>query len=348
MTWLDQLRRRRARVRPWRPRVRRQPGRRARRPARPHRRPAHERPARGRPAAARHRRVAAHRPTLTAPPHEPHPHLTRDLAPRPGAFPHEGVTMRSSRTTALAMAGVLSLGLLAACSTNDDPAGDSSTSGDGKVTITVAGLQPGAEQTAVDALNERVDGVRGEVPGHQRRDARSTTGWRRRSPPHLAGGTLPNVFEIPLTDAKTLIENGQLADIDAQVKQLPVRRRLQQEPARGRHERRRQGLRDPGQVHLRASRCTTTATCSTQAGLDPDKPPTTWDEVREYAKTIHDKTGVAGLRDDGARQRRRLAADRRGVLPRRRHPGARRRQVRRPRWTTRPSRSTCSSCSDLR
>jgi ABC-type glycerol-3-phosphate transport system substrate-binding protein len=31
-----------------------------------------------------------------------------------------------------------------------------------------------------------------------------------------------------------------------------------------------------------------------QAGLDPDDPPTTWDEVREDAKTIADATGVAG------------------------------------------------------
>ena len=32
----------------------------------------------------------------------------------------------------------------------------------------------------------------------------------------------------------------------------------------------------------------------TAAGLDPDTPPTTWDEVRAAAKTIAEKTGVAG------------------------------------------------------
>jgi ABC-type glycerol-3-phosphate transport system substrate-binding protein len=31
-----------------------------------------------------------------------------------------------------------------------------------------------------------------------------------------------------------------------------------------------------------------------QAGLDPDAPPTTWDEVRQYAKQISEKTGKAG------------------------------------------------------
>ena len=36
-------------------------------------------------------------------------------------------------------------------------------------------------------------------------------------------------------------------------------------------------------------------TLFTQAGLDPDKPPTTWDEVRAAAKTIAEKTGEAGF-----------------------------------------------------
>ena len=47
----------------------------------------------------------------------------------------------------------------------------------------------------------------------------------------------------------------------------------------------------------------------TQAGLDPDKPPTTWDEVRADAKAIADKTGHGRLRADGAGQHRRLDPD---------------------------------------
>jgi ABC-type glycerol-3-phosphate transport system substrate-binding protein len=35
----------------------------------------------------------------------------------------------------------------------------------------------------------------------------------------------------------------------------------------------------------------------TQAGLNPDQPPKTWDEVRTAAKAIADKTGVAGFAD---------------------------------------------------
>ena len=37
----------------------------------------------------------------------------------------------------------------------------------------------------------------------------------------LAAGTLPTVFEVPFTDARTLGDNGQLADLTADVKKLP-------------------------------------------------------------------------------------------------------------------------------
>src|SRR5207244_2832882 len=37
----------------------------------------------------------------------------------------------------------------------------------------------------------------------------------------LAAGTLPTVFEVPFTDARTLGDNGQLADLTAEVKKLP-------------------------------------------------------------------------------------------------------------------------------
>ena len=62
--------------------------------------------------------------------------------------------------------------------------------------------------------------VRGEVPEHHGRAAGLR--WLASTfTTQLAGGTLPNVFEIPLTDGKTLIENNQLADIDKYVKALP-------------------------------------------------------------------------------------------------------------------------------
>ena len=49
----------------------------------------------------------------------------------------------------------------------------------------------------------------------------STTGPAPTFTAALAGGTLPDVFTIPFTDGKSLIEQGQLADITELVKALP-------------------------------------------------------------------------------------------------------------------------------
>jgi len=202
--------------------------------------------------------------------------------------------MRSSRNTALAMAGVLSLGLLAACGQGggQGAATTSAAPGDEKVTITVAGLLPGAEQDAVDALDKRVTEFEAKYPNitvePQEYQWLATT-----FAANLAGGTLPTVFEIPVTDGKTLIENGQLADIDAQVKALPYADQFNDAVVANAKGADGKFYAVPAKsfysVALHYNR-----NLFTQAGLDPDKPPTTWDEVRKDAKIIHDKTGVYG------------------------------------------------------
>ena len=108
----------------------------------------------------------------------------------------------------------------------------------------------------------------------------------------LAGDTLPDVFTIPFTDGKSLIEQGQLADITDLVKALPYADQVQ--PQRARHRPGRDGHifgvpRQGYGIGLQYNR-----DLFTQAGLDPDKPPTTWDEVRAAAKAIAEKTGQAG------------------------------------------------------
>ena len=78
----------------------------------------------------------------------------------------------------------------------------------------MAGLQPGAEQTAVDALNERVTQFEAKYPDITIKTQEYN--WLASTfAADLAGGTLPDVFEVPATDTKVLIQNGQIADIDA-------------------------------------------------------------------------------------------------------------------------------------
>lgn len=202
--------------------------------------------------------------------------------------------MRSSRTAAIATVGVLSFGLLAACSSNGS-SGSPSTPAPvftGPVTITVAGLQPGAEKTAVDALNERVTQFQAKYPNITIKTQEYN--WLASTfAADLAGGTLPTVFEVPATDTKTLIQNGQIADIDTAIKQLPYANDFNKEVLAA-------GLSDDGKIYAVPAKSIYAVALHynrklfTDAGLDPDKPPTTWDEVRADAKTIHDKTGTPG------------------------------------------------------
>lgn len=208
--------------------------------------------------------------------------------------------MRSSRTTALGMAGALAVGLLAACSATGGttspttPAAGSGTPGaPGPVTITVAGTLPGASQDNVDQLNARVKEFEAKYPYITVKPEEYL--WTATTfTAQLAGGTLPTVFEIPVTDGKTLIQNHQLANIDAQVKaDMPYYNDFN--PAIVGNAKGADGTfyAVPAK-NFYANALHINRTLFTQAGLDPNKPPTTWDEVRQDAKIIHDKTGVWG------------------------------------------------------
>ena len=97
----------------------------------------------------------------------------------------------------------------------------------------------------------------------------------------------------PTHHAKGLADNGQIADIDDQVQSLPYAGDFNEallEAGRGADGR---IYAVPAKsiygVALHYNRA-----LFEQAGLDPDNPPTTWDEVRTAAKAIKDETGNAG------------------------------------------------------
>jgi len=194
------------------------------------------------------------------------------------------MTMTSHRkVVAFTAAALVAVGALAGCST-----GGSSS---GKTELRVATFPPGADAAAYEAFatqeaqfeKEHTDidviGVEYEWTGPT-------------FAVQLAGGSLPDVFTVPFTDAKTLLENGQLMDVTEEMEALGYTDKFnpiildavtgadghyfgfpRQAYAMGLHYNR----------HL-----------FEQAGLDPDNPPTTWDEVRAAAKAIADATGKAG------------------------------------------------------
>ena len=212
--------------------------------------------------------------------------------------------MRSTRSTkGLALSGVLAISLLSACSTGTADAGgdgDAGAGGDGgdQVTLSVVSLIPGSEQAAFDAFDERVAQFEELYPNitiePQEYEWRATTFAAQ-----LAGGTLPDVYEIPLTDAKTLIENDQLADIDAQFQGLDYAGDFNETLLDA-------GKGEDGKVYAVPAKSIYGVALHynrelfEQAGLDPNAPPTTWDEIRAAAKTIKDATGQAGYAEMAA------------------------------------------------
>ncbi|HEY6569308.1 MAG TPA: extracellular solute-binding protein [Candidatus Limnocylindrales bacterium] len=159
------------------------------------------------------------------------------------------------------------------------------------VTISVGVLRPGATQAAVDALNLQISEFEAKYP------------WISVEPEEynwtaptftaaLAAGTLPDVFTIPFTDGKGLIAQDQIVNINDRVQALGYADKFNPNVIVN-------GQADDGSIRavpIAAYGMSLTYNCSlfTQAGLDPTKPPTTWDEIRAAAKTIAEKTGVAG------------------------------------------------------
>ncbi|NYE19693.1 ABC transporter substrate-binding protein [Microbacterium immunditiarum] len=194
--------------------------------------------------------------------------------------------MTSTRTR-LGIAGValVSAGaLLVGCSGGGAPATD------GKVTIKVA-IDAGLEQEARDNFDARVEVFEDANPDITV-EAQEYTWTAPTFTTDLAGGTLPDVFPIPFTDGRGLIANGQIADISDLVAELPYADQFNPNIAQA-------GQADDGgqwavPIAAYGQGLHYNRTLFEAAGLDPDDPPATWDEVREAAKKIADATGEAG------------------------------------------------------
>jgi ABC-type glycerol-3-phosphate transport system substrate-binding protein len=192
--------------------------------------------------------------------------------------------MKSPRSIAIAgIAAVAIVGALSACSQG--------AADDGKLELRVATFPPGADQAAYDAFAEQEKQFEElhpdiDVVGLEYEWTAPTFAAQ------LAGGSLPDVFTVPFTDSKTLLENGQLMDVTDELKELGYADKFnpiiisEVTDADGRIY----GF--PRQAY--ANGLHYNRDLFEQAGLDPDQPPTSWDEVRQAAKTIAEKTGKAG------------------------------------------------------
>lgn len=159
------------------------------------------------------------------------------------------------------------------------------------VTLKVVSLTPGSSEEAFAAFDAQVAAFEKDNSNIDVQ-AQEYEWTPDKFAADLAGGTLPDVFQVPFTDGRGLIENGQLADIDELFKGLDYAGDFNENVLQA-------GKGADGKVYavpyaaygvgLHYNR-----DLFEQAGLDPNTPPTTWDEVREAAKAISEKTGQAG------------------------------------------------------
>jgi multiple sugar transport system substrate-binding protein len=192
--------------------------------------------------------------------------------------------MKSTRMTALV--AVIVTSLLAVFASSVSSAATTKT-----VTISVASLIPGSTPAAIAQFNAQVAEFQKANPSIKVKPVEyQWTGPTFAA--KLAAGTLPTVFEVPFTDARTLGDNGQLADITAEVKQLPYFSKYNQAvlaegtTAKGKIVALPKGAYAQALHYNRA--------LFTAAGLNPNKPPTTWAQLAADAKQIAQKTGKAG------------------------------------------------------
>src|SRR6478672_10644310 len=119
--------------------------------------------------------------------------------------------MKSTRLLTVAAVA----GLLAVCAAATAVGSTTKT-----VTISVASLIPGSTPAAIQQFNAQVAQFEKANPSIKVKPVEYQ--WTAPSfAAKLAAGTLPTVFEVPFTDARTLGDNGQLADLTGGARALP-------------------------------------------------------------------------------------------------------------------------------
>lgn len=191
-------------------------------------------------------------------------------------------------TGCLATAAALSL---ASCGGGATPQPSQAPAADEKVEITI-GNQPAATEAQKRALfDAEIEAYRKKYPNVTVKVTEE--GWDAQTfAARLASGSLPTVLGVPFTEISGLISRGQVADITQPITDLKVLEQLNPELLRlvakdGHYFGVPTSAYAMGLIYNRA--------LFTQAGLDPDKPPATWDEVRAAAKAITTKLSVPGM-----------------------------------------------------
>ncbi|ROQ63476.1 carbohydrate ABC transporter substrate-binding protein (CUT1 family) [Streptomyces sp. 840.1] len=209
-------------------------------------------------------------------------------------------TRRTSRASAAALVTALALTALASCGTssssdNGDNGSGSKGSSDPsapldpktKVTISIDCMPPAAKAAELREWNEDIKTFKKTYP-NVTINGKSTPGQCNEPPRFTAmlkGKSQPDVFYAYFSDLQQVLDNDGAEDISAYVtdKTVPALKDIQTQVI--------DVARKDGKLYaLPTSNYTMGLMINrklfTQAGLDPNKPPTTWDDVRTAAKKI--------------------------------------------------------------
>jgi ABC-type glycerol-3-phosphate transport system substrate-binding protein len=163
-------------------------------------------------------------------------------------------------------------------------------------TISVVSLIPGSTPAAIQQFNNQVAAFQKANPSIKVKPIEyQWTGPTFAA--KLAAGTLPTVFEVPFTDARSLGDNGQLADLTTEIKQLPYYSKYNKSVLAEATTSKGKIIALPKGAYAMALHYN--RKLFTAAGLNPNKPPTNWAQVQAYAKLITEKTGKTGYAQMG-------------------------------------------------
>lgn len=205
--------------------------------------------------------------------------------------------MKRIKIRVMAVVGALALVLSVAACSSADSGGRDSDSGkaakdSGPVTLTLAN-KPTADK------KEELAFWKTQVEAFEKANPRITVkGLDVEYDPttfqaQLAGGTLPHVISVPFTEMQSLIERRQVAEISDTLSELGIKDRLNDATLSVATGEDGEIYGVPQQAY--AIGLFYNRDLFTKAGLDPDAPPTTWEDVRSAAKQISERTGQVGF-----------------------------------------------------
>jgi multiple sugar transport system substrate-binding protein len=165
------------------------------------------------------------------------------------------------------------------------------------VHISVVSLIPGSTQAAFNEFDNQVAEFEAANPGISVRGVQYQ--WLPATfAAKLASGTLPTVFTVPFTDGRSLGNNGQLANLTKYAEAEPYYKDFNPAVIAEGIDAKKQVIAIPTAAYAQA--LSYNRHLFSEAGLNPNKPPTTWAQLEADAKQISQKTGKTGYSEMGA------------------------------------------------